>query len=214
MTERMVEADFGALRAAVRSILEHPQGRDWTVQGFGMMRTYFGKDKQYRLNIWNSALAVRGVSIIHDHPWDFRSWIIGGQFTNVRYEDVTGTDNPLLSLAPAANGESGIYNYMEIKTGEGGGKTGEVYKMTLLARPQEFYGPGATYEQKAEEIHASFYHDGTVTLNDRRRVGTGEHAHVFWPYGQKWVDAEPRKAKPAEVKSTLALALAQINAQG
>ena len=57
---------FPLLRAAVRALLERPDS-DWSVQGFGMMRRYLDADKKYRLNIWDSSLAGRNVSIIHDH---------------------------------------------------------------------------------------------------------------------------------------------------
>jgi len=48
---------------------------------------------------------------------------------------------------------------------------------------------------------------GTVTLNERTRVGTGEHARVFWPAGEDWVNAKPRQATPREIDRTTELAL-------
>lgn len=207
---------FGALRAAVRSILEYPVGREWSVQGFGMLRTYFGRDKKYRLNIWDSALAVPDVSILHDHPWDFRSWIIAGLTCNVRFKDWTKVTPRAITpcdTVPLANGSSGLYDWMVIKTGEGGGPDGKNGTMPLLQLPQEFYEEGMTYHQVADEIHASYYRDGTVTLNDRVRRLDGEHARVFWPHGQNWVDAEPRPAQLKEIRRTVEKALAGFPTQ-
>lgn len=190
--------EFRAMRALVRNVLENPAGREWSVQGFGMMRTYIDPQKVYRLNVWDSRFQVPGVSTIHDHPWDFISWIMGGQFTNRRYvEDYT-------------RGE--FYDHALIHTGIGGdnsdtmrGKTAGIVR--LRAEPDEVYQPGDTYRQVAEEIHASLYTNGTVTLNERVRRPDGDHAKVYWPQGQQWVDAQPRLATPSEVSQVLALAL-------
>jgi hypothetical protein len=72
--------------------------------------------------------------------------------------------------------------------------------------PVENYWPGDKYAQAAKEIHVSKYIDGTVTLNERRIVGDGEHARVFWESGD-WVDAEPRAATEDEVDGVLRQAL-------
>lgn len=189
---------FKALRGAVHAILQHPADMGWTVQGFGMLRCHFEADKTYRLNIWDSKLAVPGVSVIHDHPWNFQSWIINGVFRNIRYLEID---------AQSIECPDRLYDYMTIKTGEGGGARGDPQSMFLHALPTELYVTGATYEQLASEIHMSDYLDGTVTLNERTRVGDGEHARVFWPHGEKWVDAEPRKATWEEIADACAGAL-------
>jgi hypothetical protein len=102
----------------VRLLLGRPA--KWTVQGFGMIRTYIPGpvyDKQFRLNVWDSRLRVPNVSVMHDHPWDMTSWIISGLMINTRYIE---------------SGFSGWdYSYMNIKTGEGGGPAGDVKKMRL-----------------------------------------------------------------------------------
>ena len=189
------------MRAMVRNILENELGciaaaqlsRIWSVQGFGMLRTFFDKDKRWCLNIWDAALAMPNVSTIHDHPWSFDSWIISGEFVNQRF------------IQYNYNGE--LFEYAVIKTGEGGGPDGERGKTYLRAEPAERYLRGNKYHQDATEIHLSAYEDGTVTLNDRTRVGDDEHAHVFWPAGQEWVDAIPRPATETEVLSTVQKAL-------
>lgn len=185
--------ECAAMRSMIHTMLGDAQLYDWTVQGFGMMRVYIpgpGSPKRFRLNMWNSALAVPNVSIMHDHPWSFDSWIINGAFRNIRYiEDHFSGDD---------------FFFMNIKTGVAGqwGKTDG--KVRLRALPTEHYRTGDKYHQDASEIHASYYDDGTVTLNDR--VGDTEHAKVFWAEGD-WVDAKPREATPDEINSTVALAL-------
>lgn len=176
---------FDPLREMVKHILFYPEGYIWSRQGFGMLRTYFGPQQKYRLNVWNKRFARPGVSTIHDHPWDFQSWIMGGSLTNLRY----------------AQGMAGPNHHVQsIKTGEGGGPVG--YPSIVFLYPAtpcpEFYETGDSYRQKANEIHETFYADGTVTLNERSNRYS-ETARVFWPIGRQWIDAEPRPATPEEV---------------
>jgi hypothetical protein len=190
----MPTKEFSAMRAMVQTVLEQPFHFDWTVQGFGMLRTYFGKEKVWRLNVWDSRLAVPNVSTIHDHPWDFTSWVIAGHFKNQRF---------IVGAVPSAQ----LYDYMVIKTGEGGGPDGERGQMWLRADAPEFYSVGQVYQQRADEIHESVPLDGCITLNERIRRADGEHARVFWPAGRKWVDAEPRKALRWEIEAAVSRAL-------
>jgi hypothetical protein len=198
--EATLEAAPGriAIRACVKAMLQHLEMfDDWTVQGFGMMRCYIPGpvyEKQFRLNIWDDRLAVPNVSTIHDHPWHFKSWIINGDFNNIRYVEDHFNGDP--------------YDYKIIKTGVDATLQEDTrLKMNLRSTGIEFYHTGDTYRQEAEEIHCSAPARGTVTLNERTRVGDGEHARVFWPAGEEWVDAKPRKATTAEVISTTTLAL-------
>ena len=188
--------ECAAMRAMAKFILGDAQMYRWTVQGFGMMRTYIPapeSQKRFRFNVWNSALAVPHVSVIHDHPWSFDSWIINGKFRNRRLVEDFFNGTP--------------YHWMTIKTGEGGGSSAQRFTMGLRELPAEHYTTGDKYHQDAAEIHLSDYDDGTVTLNDR--VGDTEHARVFWPVGEDWVDAKPREATAAEIDSTVKLALAK-----
>lgn len=191
---------FAALRTSIKSILQHPHNYPWTVQGFGMLRTYLGggpKGKRYRLNVWNSDLAVPNVSIIHDHPWDFDSWIINGEFHNVRY------------LEDYNNGD--LAKFMLIRSGVDGAPASTMATIRLRALPTEHYHTGDTYHQDKDEIHASYYDDGTVTLNDR--VGDTEHARVFW-FGNDWVDAKPREATKDEINQGIGFALSKWETKG
>lgn len=188
--------DLTFLKPLVANVLQDDR-RQWTVQGFGFLRTYFGPadaPKRYRLNLWDHRFTVPGVSTIHDHPWDFRSVIVAGRFYNQRYRM---TDEP------------GVFthSFTEIKTGEGGGPMKKVpYEACVLERlAMEPYGPGDVYNQRADEIHETMFHDGAVTLNER--IGDTEHARVFWPYGADWVDAMPRPATREEVSSAVLTSL-------
>lgn len=73
----------------------------------------------------------------------------------------------------------------------------------LKPRKPELYGPGGTYAQEASEVHETCYLDGAVTLNERTPLADGDHARVFWPAGEKWVDAIPRAATPDEVEEAV-----------
>lgn len=185
----MGNLEFGAMQALVLSVLTKADAYEWSVQGFGMMRTYLDPHKRYRLNIWDSSLAVPDVSIIHDHPWDFHSWVISGAFRNQRY----------------AVGRGEQYKCMIIEPGDQGGPRGEAETILLQKCGLETYGPGDEYSQRAYEVHASYYDDGTVTLNDRTNRGE-DIARVCWLEGG-WVDAKPRVATPAEIDLVVQRAL-------
>jgi hypothetical protein len=150
-----------SLRACIKHMLQHPENfDDWTIQGFGMMRCYIPGpvyDKQFRLNIWDHTLAVPNVSTIHDHPWHFKSWIINGEFTNVRFKEDHFHGAP--------------FEYKIIKTGvDATLQETTRLRMNLLPRDPEHYSSGDTYHQRADEIHRSISARGTVTLNERTRA--------------------------------------------
>lgn len=171
----------------VQYILEHADDFKWTLQGFGMLRTYIGKDM--RLNIWDSRFAVPDVSTIHNHPWHFDSEIVVGRLINKRYIRHNGN----------------CTNYMEqtIKCGEGGGPCGAPKPEYLLGMPVEIYNAGDVYHQESHEIHESLPDMGTVTLNSRDRLSDPDHASVFWPLDKTWVSAEPREATEHEINSII-----------
>lgn len=183
------------LRAAFA--LENWQERAWTVQGFGMIRTYLDEEKRWRLNVWDNALKVPNVSEIHDHPWDFQSWILCGHLANTRFK--LGSPQDPLSLP---------YQHVQIKTGEGGGPVGPVDKVYLTTIKPEVYDPGCGYLQNRNEIHITKARSGTVTLNDRTPPTPEHTANIYWPSGP-WVNAEPRPASKAEVFNAVSLARRQ-----
>jgi hypothetical protein len=178
-----------ATRAFVKKILEHATRFEWSLQGFGMLRLHL--DGDYRLNIWDKRFRVKDVSLIHSHPWDFESLILCGELRNQRFA--------YAAAAPA-------FGYATIKPGPGGGILDKKGLTHLRVFPMEVYHAGQTYCQKYDEIHVSDPVDGTVTLNKRVRVGK-DVADVFWPAGQEWVSAEPRKAEDHEIHIITQLAL-------
>lgn len=165
----------------------------WSLQGFGMLRLYFGK--RWRLHVWDQRAAYPRVSTIHDHlQWDFESLILSGRIVNQRFFMV---DEP--------HGEP--YRYMRIQTGTGGFGLEDAAWCRLWARGPETYLVGETYRQRADEVHESRPDDGTVTLVEREHTGHGDVARVFWRPGAEWVTAEPRPATPAEIRDVVGLAL-------
>lgn len=161
----------------------------WSVQGFGMIRTYLDEAKIYRLNVWHKKFKVNHVSEIHDHPWDFTSKVLFGSFFNTRF----------IEVRPET--ERGCkFNCSEIITGDGGGMVGEKREIFLLQQLSEVYRAGDVYSQKWNEIHKSDYSDYTVTINERFRIGSSENARVFWPLGEDWIDAKPRSATNEELE--------------
>lgn len=203
--------DLRYLGPLVEQLLRNPdaQSSGWSVQGFGMLRTYFGPardPKRFRLNLWDSRFAVPGVSTIHDHPWHFQSIIIAGAFCNVRYHINAGPR----SAFDGPSGNSATHGYRVIKTGEDGGhELSEIHYAELTPTRPELYKAGDEYNQASDEIHETIYSDGCVTLNERTRVGDGEHARVFWSLPGEWVDAKPRTATPEEVRAATSSCLAE-----
>lgn len=191
--------DYDFAKAATEEILKHADDFEWSRQGFGMLRTYFGEGKRYRLNIWDSRLAVPLCSLIHDHPWHFKSIILCGNFRNVRY-----------TMVKERSEHDATHEWQVIHTGPGGGPDGEQGFCTLTPWPVELYGPGSVYHQSSWEVHESQYTDGTITLNDRTRLPDAEHARVFWPVGSKWIDAMPAYCTYEDAHAIIDLALERL----
>lgn len=159
-----------------------------------MLRTYL--TKEIRLHVWDSRYAVKDVSLLHDHPWDFTSVVVSGQLMNARYvEDPRGDQ----------------YEYGTIQCGPGGGRRSDTKKITLRGVLPDVVLSGEAYTQKADEIHRTYFLDGTVTLVERTFRPDTEHARVFWPVGLEWVSAEPRPATPGEVAEITRTALFKLD---
>lgn len=180
-------------KALVKKILEQALSFEWSLQGFGMLRLHL--DYDVRLNVWDSRYRVKNVSLMHSHPWNFKSLIVAGKLQNFRFEPVVGS-------AP----DYPEYEYAVIKPGPGGGLRENKGLIMLRSFSPEFYVEGEEYNQLHSEIHVSEPCDGTVTLNERQRVGE-DIANVYWPKGTEWVSAEPRPAKLHEVRDITEAAL-------
>lgn len=171
----------------VKSILEHPGGFEWSLQGFGMLRTYI--EPELRLHVWDSRFKVEDVSEMHTHPWHFHSFVVVGQVTNTRF------------VKPYANPDGIPFREQEILCGVGGHETDRSKAVKLSVAKIEKIKAGETYSQLAHEIHQSWPEDGTVTIIEREFLDDADHAYVYVPEGQEWVSAEPRPADPGEVES-------------
>lgn len=189
--------------ALVKSILERWEHYEWTIQGFGMARTKIADVG--RIHVWDSRLRAPLVSDIHAHPWPLHSTVISGELINQRFD-----------VAPAdTEHHSGHLPYYRsiIKTGEGGGLTGEPEDVLLSLLSTDFLIPGDFYNQAPEEIHRSIPQDGTVTLLERPQGPPLQETSVFWPKGMEWVSAEPRRpSSDYALNPIIALALARWNA--
>lgn len=183
-------------KSLVKKILEQPFEYNWSIQGLGMLRLYL--DDVHRLHIWNSQYAVRNVSQMHTHPWNFRSLVVAGVVKNERYIEVTTPDDP----------EVLWYNKQTIFCGVGGGLVGNSSLTTLISTGIETYVERETYTEEAHEIHVSRPEDGTVTIINREYLDDADHALVFWEDGD-WVSAEPRPANNYEIADFTTLALSK-----
>lgn len=184
-------------QALLRSALERADRYEWTVQGFGMVRTYLDGDAQrWRLNIWDDRLQTPGVSLIHDHPWSFTSFILCGRINNQRFafEEITGT--------------KATHFFKEIVTGPTGADASTHQVCQLAPKRPETYPAGHSYSQNLKEVHETRAQRGTVTLNDRTPPHTAYTARVFWPVdGNDWMAARPRPARWSEVESAVQAAM-------
>lgn len=184
-------------QALTRGLLERADQFSWTVQGFGMTRTYLDRDDQrWRLNIWDDRLQTPDVSLVHDHPWSFVSHIICGRIVNQRYDfEEAGRMTHL---------------YKKIVTGESSRDASEPRLCRLVPRRQEVYTAGTTYSQRLNEVHETKAQRGTVTLNDRTAPTVEYTARVFWPDGYPWTAAKPRPATWSEVEMVVTEALRRL----
>lgn len=185
--------------ALVRAILEKWSAYEWTVQGFGFVRTKIANVG--RIHVWDSSLRTPNVSDLHTHPWPLHSTIISGELLNVRYSVLgDGDTDGRLPTIP--------HVHSRLKTGEGGGLVGDQYDVELMVKIPEHYLPGDTYEQAPDEVHRTIAQDGTVTLLTRPQGPPLEEASVFWRRGSHWVSAEPCSIIGRPLQSVIDRALA------
>ncbi len=180
-------------KALVKTIFSHANDYEWSLQGFGMLRLYL--NKEVRLHIWDDRYRVTNVSDIHNHPWDFESEVVVGVIKNRRYE-----------VKPIP---MGLYSGARILCGPGGGlQKSESDKLDFDLNYRDYlYEAGQQYTQTKNEVHRSIADNGTVTIVKRVFWEDTEHAMVYWPRGEQWVSAEPRKATATEVSNIVSASL-------
>jgi hypothetical protein len=162
-----------------------PMLKPWSVQGFGVLRFYIRN--LGRLHVWDSRLRYPKVSLIHNHSWDLTSTVVSGVLVNRRFE-----------LVEQFNGRP--YWQQRLLTGyDSKMEQPEPEKVFLLEEPRETYLPGEVYHQRAEEIHASYPDDHTITLMARRENDAPGFADVFWQPDEEWGTAKPRGATLEEL---------------
>lgn len=169
----------------VRDILRNPLHREWTLQGFGMLRTYI--TKEIRLHVWDDRFATANVSVMHTHPWDFTSDVVVGEMWNFRFRECNDSFGPV------------THNRQLLQCGAGGGVKEEPSLVRMLECSREIVSETCSYNESADETHISIPTRGCVTLVTRTFRFDTEHAYVYWPVGTQWVSAEPRKATDSEV---------------
>lgn len=178
----------GLVKPVVKAILERPAAFEWSLQGFGMLRTYI--EPELRLHVWDSRFAVDGVSEIHTHPWHFHSMVVAGVVENTRF--AAGPRD-----VGFMGGQGEPYMVQKLRCGPGGCTIGDPSPVVLVAAETETLEEREVYTQRADEIHRSSPHDGTVTLVQREFLDDTEHAYVY--FQGEWVTAEPREATLTEV---------------
>lgn len=172
----------------VKSILEKAKHYSWSLQGFGMLRLYLSDE--VRLHVWDSAYRVPDCTLIHDHPWSFKSLVIAGILNNHLFhqKEVPGP---------------GLFEYDEvtIKCGEGAFCKTEPKCTFLMPVAATVYRSGDDYYQEDDEIHMTLPEDGSVSLVTRYMAAgkSREDARVYCIPGKGFVSAAPRAATEAEV---------------
>lgn len=175
----------------IKALLRHADEFEWSLQGFGMFRTYFAEE--FRVHLWDLRFAAPGVSTVHTHPWHFKSTVVAGRLRNVIY----GRWNA---------GET-THHMQKILCGPGGGLVDEPYNVRLEVRTEREYLGGTSYMQRATDLHETIPEQGTVTTVTRNFLPDTEHAYVCWPLGTEWGTAEPRPATREEIRTAAAYAL-------
>jgi hypothetical protein len=193
-------SDYLSKKLLVKAILEKATNFEWSIQGFGMLRLYLSSE--VRLHVWDDRYKVPNVSTIHDHPWHFHSYVVAGKLENQRFALMQGA---AMNVFPLREPEYRVMTMGTIRCGVGGGLVkacamGAEEPVVLYAVHREGpYTAMDSYNQRDKEIHESTPERGTVTIVERIFKTDTEHARVFWPRGEQWVSAEPRKATQEEI---------------
>lgn len=190
-------------RALARCVLEEairrPGARSWTLQGFGVLRLNLHDDMC--LHVWCPDLAAEGAPTIHDHPWQFSSFVVAGIAENHRFECREPAPGQVIIPTQEEMSEGWRAFYRRtVMTGQPGltAVLGDDRMVMLRRLGLERVRAGAWYHQSRGEIHESRPHAGTVTLVQRLRDGD-ERANIFFSPLDPPADGNKRPATDAEV---------------
>ncbi len=174
-------------KALVLTLLQHAEDFPWRMADIGLMSLRLDDRREHRLHVWDPTCCA-GEPPIHDHPYDFTSWVIAGEMTNTRYEeDPEGEEYVRFRYSPGAEDER------------------RSDTVRLSATPTTFF-EGGNYVQRAHELHASGQKPGTVTAIRCEWVDAPELT-VCLRNEDSWVSGLGRDATRDEVKSFSAKAL-------
>lgn len=179
--------DTALPKALACQILAHPDGFPWVIQDIGLLGLRMDDSREYRMHVWDPAFADVEAPI-HDHPFDFVSFVIAGEMTNTRYvEDPAGTE----------------YGRARYPPGNEDARTTDTVRLSAMAA--ETYSQGAHYVQLAHELHDSHQLPGTVTII--RRAHKDVRELTVCRRDGRWVPGRSRPATAEEVTRITAKAL-------
>jgi hypothetical protein len=174
-------------KALVLTMLHHAEDFPWRMQDIGLMSLRLDDRREHRLHVWDPS-DWPGEQPIHDHPYDFTSSIIAGEMTNIRYEeDPAGDEYVRFRFSPGAEDE----------------RRPDAVRLSSTATT---FIEGDQYQQRADELHASWQEPGTVTAIRCRWVETPELT-VCLQHEGSWRSGQGRDATREEKKSFTAKAL-------
>jgi hypothetical protein len=180
------------LAVMVLFVLSRANLFEWSLRGSGRV-IRLDLDARVCLHIWKPQLALPGVSVMHDHPWNLESVVVCGKLINSRFIETADQSQPK-------------YVAQKIICGPDGGLIDVPRTCHLQRASNERIMPGDVYRQRFDEIHETDAIDGTVTVVNRAHV-EGFAPTVYWPDGVKRVDNPPRRAEIDEVTAFVNSAL-------
>lgn len=175
-------------RALVSTILHHAEDYPWRMQDIGLLGLRLDDHREYRLHVWDpTRTGLEDDPAIHDHPYDFTSWIVAGEMANVRYDEDPGG-------AP--------FTRFRYELDDEGSRTIDTVRLTGTATT---FAAGSSYRQEAHELHESRQLPGTVsiircTFRDVTRLSVCRRS-------SEWISGQSRPATRDEIKSIIAKAL-------
>lgn len=157
-----------------------------------MMRLDLGNDA--RLHIWNIDNQVKDVSIIHTHPWNFKSYVIAGSMKNINYKEFSDSSE-------------GIDTFRhKIITGKNAHPITDPVRINLKIDSYNTYNEGDSYYQNMDIPHKPKFTNGTVTLiqRDSRLSENVAFSYSDAKFGKdRWISVALRLATKEEIQKTV-----------